>query len=44
MPHRPTHRDEIPVGGQLFITMAMLLDPVFDFVMVVFFFEDLLSS
>ncbi len=35
---RPTHREEVPGGWQLFITIAMPLDPVFGFAMVVFFF------
>jgi hypothetical protein len=29
-----------PEGGQLFITIAMPIDPAFGFAMVVFFFED----
>ena len=40
MPRRTTHRDEISGGGQLFITIAMPLDPAFGFAMVVIFFED----
>ena len=40
MPRRTTHRDVISGGGQLFITIAMPLDPAFGFAMVVFFFED----
>ena len=35
-----THRKEIPGGGRPFIAIAMPLDPVFRFAMVVFFFED----
>jgi hypothetical protein len=34
------HRGEIPGGGQLFITIAMPLDPAIGYAMVVFFFED----
>jgi hypothetical protein len=33
-----THREEVPRGGLLFITIAMPLDPAFGFAMVVFFF------
>ena len=40
MPRRTTHRDAISGGGQLFITIAMPIDPAFGFAMVVFFFED----
>ena len=35
---RLTHHKEVPGGRQLFITIAMPLDPAFGFVMVVFFF------
>ncbi len=35
---RLTHCEEFPGGEQLFITIAMLLDPAFGFAMVVFFF------
>ena len=34
------HRGEIPGGGQLFIIIAMPLDPAIGYAMVVFFFED----
>ena len=37
MPRRTTHRNEISGEGQLFITIAMPLDPAFGFAMVVFF-------
>ncbi len=37
---RTAHRGEIPGGGQLFITIAMPLDPAIGYAMVVFFFED----
>jgi hypothetical protein len=40
VPRRTTHRDAISGGGQLFITIAMPIDPAFGFAMVVFFFED----
>jgi hypothetical protein len=35
---QPTYRKEVPRGGNLFITIAMSLDPAFGFAMVVFFF------
>ena len=39
MPRFQTHSVEVAGGGQLFITIAMPLDPAFGFAMVVFLFE-----